>query len=257
MKLQRNLIEIILFGGEKNLEKTRTLKVAFLAMLILTLTFIQFAVAQEQTGNMQTFFESEWPGIEIRVNATREALPEENMTIILLVKSKADGIYIKYFDLTVSGFIEGQNKTQLGSIYQDAFSLNYNETKKYNHTFPILVDPQIWGTTYGELSFQYSIGGFSYTLSSLGFTMTHVRNIHLENLEEQFQSLSENFTELQQNYTRLEGNYTELKGKYDDLSKSVVELDNTRNIMIILAITTVVFLATTIYLIMRKPRQSW
>jgi hypothetical protein len=245
------------------LQKTKNLKVIFFTTLVLTLIFIQFIVAKGQTQNTQKFFEFRWPGMEVRVNATSETLPKETMTIILLVKSKADDVYIEFLDLTVFGFIEGQNKTLLGNMFQDAFPLNYNETRKFNRTFPIPAD--VWGATCGELSFQYSIGGFSYPLSSLGFTMTHVRNIKLQKLEEAFQSLSENFTKLQQNYTwlegnytQLEGNYTELKGKYDELSQSVGELGNTRHITIILAITTVIFVATTFYLIIRRPRrQSW
>jgi len=235
----------------KTLKKLKTV-ITISLPLILALTLIQNITA-ETPNEMQTFFEYQWPGIKIQANATGEALPEENITIILLVKSKADDIYIEYLNLTVFGFMGGQNKALLGSIYRDAFSLNYNETRKCNHTLTIPRD--VWGATYGELSFQYSIEGFSYSLSSLGFTMANVRNVYLENLEEQFQSLSENFTELHQNYTQLEGNYTGLKGKYDELSKSAVELDNTRRIMIILAITTVVFVATTIYLVIRKPKQ--
>jgi len=228
----------------KKLEKTTTI----IILLTLTSALIGITKAQAPTENMKTFFESKWPGIEIQVNATRETLPEEAMTIILLVKSKAEDIYIEYFNLTIFGFIEGQNKSILGGIYQDAFPLNYSETKRCNKTLTVRSD--VWGTTYGELAFQYSIGGFSYSLSSLGFTTTYVKNVYLENLEEQFQSLNENFTELQQNYT-------ELAGKYDELSKSIVELDNTRRAMIILAITTVIFAATTIYSIMRKPKQYW
>ncbi len=245
------------------MQKTKNLKVIFFTTLVLALIFIQSGLVEGQTQNMQKFFESRWPGMEIQVNATSETEPKETMTINLLVKSKADDVHIEYLDLTVFGFIEGQNKTLLGNMFQNAFPLNYNETRKFNRTFPIPAD--VWGATYGELSFQYSIGGFSYPLSSLGFTMTHVRNIKLQKLEEAFQSLSENFTRLQQNYTWLEGNYTELKGnytelkgKYDELSQSGGELDSTRHITTILAITTVIFVATTIYLIIHRPRrQSW
>jgi len=217
-----------------------------LAMLISTLPFIHDAAAQEPPTDMQTFFKSQWPGMKIQVNATAEALPGDNITIILLVESKADNVYIVYLNLTIFGFIKGQNKTGLTSIYQSDTPLNYNERTEHNHT--LIIPSDVWETTYGELSFQYSIEGFSYSLSQLGFTMTHVRNVYLENLEEQFQSLSENFTELQQNYT-------ELKDMYDELSKSIIELDNTRRAVVGLAITTIFFVATTIYLFLRKPRQ--
>jgi len=189
------------------------------------------------------------------VNATREALPGDNITIILHAESKADNVYVAYLNLTIFGFIKGQNKTSLTNICQNDVPLNYSETIEHNQTLTVPSD--VWDTTYGELSFQYSIAGFSYSLSSLGFTMTHIRNVYLENLESEFQSLSENFTSLQQNYTWLEGNYTELKGKFDELSKNVIELDNTRTAVIVLAITTVFFVATTIYMIMQKPKQYW
>jgi len=217
-------------------------------MLILTLSMIPIASTQEQADNMETFFKSQWPGIKIQVNATKESLPGDNITVILLVESKADNVYVVHLNLTVFGFIEGKNKTSLTNMYQPNFSLNYNETWGDNRTLPIPSD--VWDTTYGELSFQYSIDGFSFSLSSLGFTMTHVRNVYLENLEEQYESLNENFNELLQNYTWLEGNYTEL-------SKSILELNNTRTAAIILAITTVFFVATTVYMVMRKPKQYW
>jgi len=235
------------------LPKTKTLSVTILAILFLTLPLINTATAEEPSENTQTFFKSQWPGIKIQVNATAEALPGNNITVALLVESKADNVHVVYLNLTIFGFVEGQYKTNLTSIYQDDFFLNYNEKRERNDTLSIPLD--VWDTTYGELSFQYSIEGFSYSLSQLGFTMTHVRNVYLENLEEQFHSLSENYTELQQNYTWLEGNYTELKDNYSELSKSVIELDNTRRAVIILAITTIFFVATTFYLFMRKPKQ--
>lgn len=247
---------MILFDGEKNLQKTKTLKVIFVAMSILMLNFIQFAMAQEQTENTQTFFEFQWPGIKIQVNATRNAIPEESMTVMVTVKSTTlEKIDVEYLDLEVFGFIGGQNKTLLGNMHQDAFILESNETMRFNDVFPIPED--VWGVTYGELSFEYYNVGYPYILPSLRFTLTYVENIKLETLQEELQSLSENFTKLQQNYTQLEGNYTDLKEEYDELSKSVIGIDNTRNTIIILAITTVVFVVTTIYFVMRKPKQSW
>lgn len=246
------------------MSKRKTLNVILVTVLVLMLTSIRFTVAQEQTENMQTFLDFRFAEIEIRVNATREALPEESMNITLLVRSKAADINLENLNLTVCGFIEGQNKTVLGRIYRNTVSLNYNETIPFNDSFLIPADKHIWGATYGELSLQYCSVGISLSLPSIGFTMTHVRNVYLENIEEEYQKLSEDFNELQQNYTwiegnytELKGNYTELKGKYDELSKGATGLDNTKNIAIILAVTTVVFGATTIYLIVRKPKQSW
>lgn len=235
------------------MQKARNLSVVCLVLSIFLPILVHVATGQVQEENMQTFFESQWPGIAIQINTTREASPGENITLILLVKGKSDDICIENLDLKVFGFAEGQNKTLLGNIHQDAFPLDFNQTRKCNYTLTIPLE--VWDPTYGELSLKYSIQGFSYNLSSLGFTMTHVKNVYLEKLEKEIQSLSENLTELQQDYAQLEGNYTELKGKYDETSKSTVGPDNTRYVVIVLAITTVVFVATTIYFIVWKPRQ--
>jgi len=247
---------MILFDGEKNLQKTMILKAIFLAMSILMLNSIPFAMAQEQTENTQIFYESHWPGIKIQVNATRNAVPEESMTVIVIVKSTTlEEINVTYLDLDVYGFIGGQNKTSLGDAHQDGFVLEFNETMSFSDVFPIPGD--VWGVTYGELSFEYDNVGYHYVLPSLRFTLTYVENVKLETLQEELQSLSENFTKLYNNYTQLEDNYTKLNEKYDELSKGVTGIDNARNTIIVLAITTVVFAATTIYFIMRKPKQSW
>ena len=240
---------MILFDGEKNLQRTKILKAIFLAISILMLNSIQFAIAQEQTENTQTFFEFQWPGIKIEVNATRNAIPEESMTVIVIAKSTTlEKIDVDYLDLDVFGFIGGQNKTPIGDIHKDAFILESNGTMSLNDVFPIPED--IWGVTYGELSFEYYTGGYPYKLPPLLFTLTYVENVKLETLQEELQNLNEDFNKLHQNYT-------DLKEKYDELSESATGIDNTRNTIIILAITTVVFVATTIYLIMRKPKQSW
>jgi len=42
-----------------------------------------------------------------------------------------------------------------------------------------------------------------------------------------------------------------------ELQGSSNELGNTRMAVGILAITTVFFVATTLYLVMRKPKESW
>jgi hypothetical protein len=66
--------------------------------------------------------------------------------------------------------------------------------------------------------------------------MTHVENVYLANLQAQYD-------QLQQNYTTLEGRLT--------------ELDNTRSAVAVLAITSIFFVATTLYMMMRKPKDYY
>jgi hypothetical protein len=58
------------------------------------------------------------------------------------------------------------------------------------------------------------------------------------------------FVNLNQSYWNLQGNYTSVQN-------SLGELDNTRRLSTILAITTVFFLATTVYIVVRRPRDYW
>lgn len=244
------------------MSKRKALNVTLVTVLVLMLISMRFTTAQEQNETTQTFFEFQWPGIEVQVNATSKAMPGESMTVILLVRGTLE-IDVQHLDLRVFGFTEGQNKTFLRDIPKGdgVFSLASNDTKKFNDTFPIPED--VWGVTYGELSLEYESSGYPYPALSLGFTLTNVKNTELERLKKNVQSLSAELNELQQNHTWLKGNYTELSEnhteltrKYDELSKGTGP-DNTRHIAIILAVTTVVFGATTVYLIIRKPKQTW
>ena len=60
----------------------------------------------------------------------------------------------------------------------------------------------------------------------------------------------ENLDRLNQSYLALQQNYTSVQG-------TVIELGNTRMAMIILSIITIFFVATTLYVVMRKPKQYW
>ena len=223
------------------MRKIKLLAVLFI-WLISAVIPLHMVYAQENSQNMQTFFESKWPGISFQVNATETALPEENVTVILKVESRADDVFLDFLNISIFGFIEGENKTFLDSGALNNIPFQYKEKRFLQ--FNITIPSDVWNILYGEISFEYSMGGFSYSISPpLGFTMTTVKNIYLENLEE-------DFTELQQNYT-------DLMSKYNELSNSVAELENTRYVVIILAITTVFFVATTLYLVFRKPKEYW
>jgi hypothetical protein len=65
-----------------------------------------------------------------------------------------------------------------------------------------------------------------------------------------YANLTSNFEQLNQTYWELQENYTTMNG-------NMGELDNTRRLTTVLAITTVFFVATTVYLVMRKPKETW
>jgi hypothetical protein len=148
------------------------------------------------------------------------------------------------------------------NITENNFPLNV-ATKEYNRT--IEVPENVWDVTYGEILLTYSanLGGLELRFPKLvcGFTMTHVENVYLKNIEEQLEELNSTFWECFQmnltaeNLALLNTTYWQLLQNYTALQGGLNELDNTRRVVTILAITTVFFVATTLYLVMRKPKQ--
>jgi len=255
----------------------RKLKRIGLIFILVTLAFasIRNINAQGSTENMKTFLDSKIPGIIIQVNATAETQPNQNITIMLSLKRQTS-INMKYFNLSIFGFVNGTYKVLMANVTDPDFPGPFGDSpRQYNRTFP--VPQQVWGTTYGEITLTYnatySIGDGSLLLPynlTLGFTMTYVENVYLKTIENQLKSLQALFMQLnetfrdsfQMNLTldnlayinrtfwQLQQNYTALKGNLD-------ELGNIRMAVGVLAVTTVFFVATTLYLVMRKPRESW
>jgi hypothetical protein len=218
-----------------------------LMFILLTLTFASIsnvkAQASTSTENMKTFFDSKIPGIQIQVNATAETLPTENITVVLGMTGIGN-VSLEYFNLSIFGFLNGTYKVMMLNMTDANFPLN-STMRKYNCTFT--VPEHVWDITYADISLTYraDLGGLELTFPQVtyGFTMTLVKNVYLESIEYQLAHLTDLYQQLQQNYTALQQNLN--------------ELDNTRSAVAILAITSIFFLATTLYLVMRKPKNYW
>ena len=243
-----------------------------LIFILVTLAFasIRNINAQASTENMKTFFDSKIPGIQIRVNATTETRPKENITAMLSMIGLGD-VYIEYFNLSIFGFLNGTYKVMMINITDENFPLN-NAIRGYNCTFT--VPEKVWGITSGEITLTYRavLGGLELRFPQMiyGFTMTHVENVYLKTIENQLKSLQALFMQLNEtfwdsfhmnftldNLACLNRTFWELQQNYTALQGSLNELGNTRMVVGILAVTTVFFVATTLYLVMRKPRESW
>jgi len=206
--------------------------------------------ARAQTEDMENFLDSEFPGLHMQVNATTEALPKENVTVILQFTAQAN-VSISYFNLDIYGFLNGSDRLLMANINDNDLLLD-NEAKTYSRSFQ--VHEQVWGVTYGEVSLTYSadFGVFNLVFPDLvnGFTMTNVRSVYLENLEGELTSLSERYRQLNATYWQLFQNYTSLQA-------SLSELDATRTAIAVAAVAAVFFAVTTVYLLVRRPKQQW
>ena len=253
------------------LENPKSL-ITFLVTLTLALALIRNATAQSPS-EMQTFFSKDYAGISITVNATKETIPGGNTAIGLWINCTSAGVKVDYLNISVYGFKSGKEKILLNfTCALPNAPISLNQTIEYNVSIP----SDVWGATYGELYLKYAIVDQPIERNA-GFHMTIVRNVYLEELEQQLKSLNESYQQLNntleqlnqtfwesfqmnlstENLAYLNKTYWELQHNYTALQGNLNELDNTRSAVAALAITTVIFVATTIYMIMRKPKQYW
>ena len=233
-----------------------------LASLIVTFAVVQIAKAQAPE-ELKTFYsKDDWPGISLIVGATSMVLPAENLTIELVINCTALGVKINRLQMSVYGFSEGKEKTQLANItVTENATLEFNKTLAYDYS--VLVPSDVWDATYADLSLKYFIysSGFEYNPS---FSITVVRNIYYEQLQEDFRNLNASFYGIQDDYKALNSSYWQLNTTYEELNKTYWdikgnsgELDSARSVAVILGITTAFFVITTIFLFTRKPKDHW
>jgi len=235
-----------------------------LCVLAVTFAFLNSASVHAADDEMKIFLNSEMIGIRIQVNATAKTQPGENLTVLLALRATMN-VHIDRINLEVFGFLNGTDRLSLGNISDSNFDIN-NTLK--NYTKIVIVPDNVWGITYGEIRLAYyaDMGGFVAGFPNIvnGFPLTLVENTLLKNLEEQVKNLNESCNQLAEKYSNLTETYAALNQTYWDLNQtytsaqnSLGELDNTRRLTTILAITTVFFLATTVYIILRRPRDYW
>jgi len=246
-------------------------------MLIIALTLVKSTTAPTPE-EMETFFSSKYVGISIQVNATRETVPGADITIKLLVNCTSDDVYVDYLNVSVYGYkhigYALEKATLTSECVMKQSPLAYHNASRHNYTIP--VPSEVWDLTYAELHLKYTVGiapfGFDET-----FSITTVRNILWEELEEKLEWLNQTYQKLNNTYWQLNSTVEQLNQTfwqmfrmnltaeslarlnetYWGLKGGSNELGNTRTALGILAVTTVFFVATTLYLVMRKPKESW
>lgn len=222
---------------------------------MLSLAFAQNIKAQT-ASNMQTFFSMNYTNISITVDATNQTSPSENASISLKVYCWALNVSMNNLNLSVYGFKFGQEKVSLKNItFVSAKTLlDFNKTKEFNAT--VLMPADVWEATYAELHCSYTLEISQESHEEMAsFSMTIVKNTYLESLKTQLADLNSTYLQLNSTYTQLNQTYWELQQKYNATAGSVNDLDSTRRAAVVLAITTMIFVASTIYLVIRKPRE--
>jgi hypothetical protein len=224
--------------------------ITFLVIIVLAFSVVRSINAQTEQNGMQTFLDSTAFGLRIQANATAEVLPNENITVTMTLIGQTE-VQVKYLNLSVFGFLNGTDRILIANRSDVDFPVN-DTSWSYNCTFD--VPEWVSGKAYGEIRLAHSAKYGPVTVNNdglvCGFYMTNVKNVYLQGLEQQLNDLKQKYEQLNQTYGELERNFTALQ-------ETAGELDNTRRVTAVLGITTVFFVATTLYLVFRRPKEYW
>lgn len=216
-----------------NFEKI-IISLLILSTLLMTLTCR--AVVGSTPEERPPVYSMEFLGLEVNIKAPYQVDPSENITVIAKAEAKAD-IEVEYIYLDIYGLKNETEEISLLTITLVERS-NLNNGASYeierNVTVPNEISP---GLTYGILRWKWKYMGMGVEPPSAGFILTYVRNLEFE--------------QLQADYNELMTKYTELDSKYAG------ELGGARNLMYVFVATTIVALATVLFLIIRRPKTFW
>lgn len=238
----------------KGLKRSKTL--ALIIPLIIAVTMIHSANSSDQ---IHTYNYTPIPNdLTVEIKNPLEAYPNQtinvNITIKALVNLTINQVEIKLYTFNDSKFddvvyVEKENPVVLSS------------SKSFNKTANVTIHEQASNIIYGKLTLEWTKKGTeeSETITKEPtFVMIFLRSPELERLrsevpelERENAELKENVTDLNNTLTNLLDNLTDIENRYEG------ELSGTRSAVTVLAITTIFFVATTIYLFMRKPKQQW
>jgi hypothetical protein len=244
----------------------KTLAKLFMAFILLTVTFMTISTTKVRAAEqqMQTFYDCELPGIRVQVNATSYIQPSKTITVSVNLLTQTN-VYVNFFNVELLGFINGTVKTSIANITDSYFGL---DTGTRTHSTAVFVPELIWGAMYGEMKITYlaNLGGIQLVLPKLmsSFPMTQVENTYLENLENQVRTLDQSNHELEQQVNNVSSSFEQLNASYYQLQKNytsaqgnAADLDSTRRLTAVLGIVAAFFVATTVYLVIRKTREAW
>ena len=241
------------------MKKLEKIGLAIITSIILLSAICNVKAKTSTSENMEMFLEREIPGLKIIVNATNETQPNKNITIILNILPLVSKVDVEYLNFSLFGFVNGTYKTLL-PLYPNITDEN-PISLPYTQNFTCQISEQVWGITFGEIEINYNITSTmwhpiygkitiepSYKFKTV-FDMTYVENIYLKQLNEIFRDyLGKNLTP---------ENLNEILQEYEQLKETQNESSNIRMVVGILIVTTVFFIATTLYLVLRKPNEYW
>ncbi len=244
---------------ERLRRKLNTKRLAFLLAATLILVRMGLgAVAYSVTADDNTGYWHEEMGLLVEIEITPLAWPGEKANVTLRAVATQANIHIRYIHVNVSSLKENRSQTLLSSISflnEAHIGLGESNSTSYEVAIPEDTSP---GLLYGEVEYEWSLEGDGHVEEQADvFLATYVQNKPYEALKQDYDALNGFYSELQGNHTELAGNYTDLQERYQELVDEQAAESNATGLMYIFIITTAIFVATTIILLVKQPKTTW
>jgi hypothetical protein len=225
---------------------------------ILTLTLLALlliAVIRGVNANAPVhIYRYSYAGVEVAIENPYEIYPEQNITVNVAMKALVN-LTVSWMRMEMYTF---HNLTTEETLFHNISHISTPTSlfggQWLNKTYEVLIPDFAANVLYGKMVLKWTINGTEETTTyerKLTFIMGYLKNVELENLKNEVERLENENAQLKENLTVLLNNLTEIRNRYEG------ELNGTRSTVAVLAITTVFFLATTAYLVLRKPKQYW
>jgi hypothetical protein len=221
------------------MDNKKTLVPVLISTMLMLASCNTFAASTAE--DTWTVYNSQYLGLEIKIEAPRRVDPGENITITITAGAHLADIDVVYISVDICSLVNETEEFQLKNIsFLSNSKIKHRQMYKdhYNVTIPNDTSP---GLTYGFISCEWEFEGAIIRIPRSGFMVTYVRNSELEELQAAYD-------ELNATHHALLSNYTDIDSKY------VGELGGARNLMYVFVATTVIAVGTVLFLILRRPK---
>jgi len=230
-----------------------TLKIAILTGLMFLAPLMPFAGVS--ASDQIRVFEYSLFNLKVHVRSPLEAYPNQSITVNITATASAK-LIVNYTAIELYTFnsstMKDEKFTYIEHVnYSSPLSLTGGQSSSetsYNSTIP----ESALSVVYGKLILVWTETGTDESTTyrrEPTFIITSLKSSELERLKMENEELKKNITDINNTLTESLNNLTDIKNRYEG------EIGNTRSVATFLAVTTIFFVATTVYLVMRKPKE--
>lgn len=200
-------------------------------------------------------FEYSLYNLIVHVESPLEAYPNQSITVNITATASAK-LILNYTAIELYTF---NSSTMKDEKFADIEYINYSNPLSFSGgqswsetSYSSTIPEAALSVVYGKLILVWTETGTHESTTyerEPTFIITSLKNPELERLKMENEGLKKNITDINNTLTEALNNLTDIRNRYEG------EVGGTRSVATLLAVTTIFFVATTVYLIMRKPKE--